>query len=67
MSHANETVSIHRCVHSVSVLFEYTRFTRFDAATAGLADRLPPLRLSMPLAPHLALARMHDMDAPEKQ
>lgn len=53
------TLIARRSQYHQSVLAEYTRSTRFGAATAGLASRLTHVGLSSHLAYQQALARMY--------
>lgn len=56
------TTVIARCSqYHQSVLAEYTRSTRFDAATAALASRLDKVGLSVHFAHQQALGRMYGM------
>jgi len=60
-SRAVTTLIARRSQYHQSVLAEYTRSPRFDAAVAGLADRLTHVGLSLHSAQQQALARMYAM------
>jgi DHA2 family multidrug resistance protein len=55
------TLIARRSQYHQSVLAEYTRSPRFDAAVAGLASRLTHVGLSMHSAQQQAVARMYNM------
>jgi DHA2 family multidrug resistance protein len=55
------TLIARRSQYHQSVLAEYTRSPRFDAAVAGLASRLTQVGLSMHSAQQQAVARMYNM------
>jgi DHA2 family multidrug resistance protein len=55
------TLLARRGQYHQSVLAEYTRSQRFDAAVAGLTSRLTHVGLSMHSAQHQALARMYSV------
>jgi MFS transporter, DHA2 family, multidrug resistance protein len=55
------TLIARRSQYHQSILAEYTRSPRFDAAVNGLADRLTHVGLSLPSAQQQALARMYRM------
>jgi DHA2 family multidrug resistance protein len=55
------TLIARRSQYHQSVLAEYTRSPRFDAAVAGLADRLTHVGLSAHSAHRQALARMYNL------
>jgi DHA2 family multidrug resistance protein len=61
------TLIARRSQYHQSVLAEYTRSPRFDAATAGLASRLTHLGMSMHSAQQQALARMYSMVVAQAQ
>jgi len=53
------TLIARRSQYHQSVLAEYSRSPRFDAAAAGLADRLTHVGLGLHFAKQQALARMY--------